>query len=196
PTALPTPTASPTPHPPELGNSFRLQNPGFEGIRDNIIPGWNWWAFDNYSPKEDYDPATSFETPLFKQADDPARFINGPTLQIDGAGFLKFRAYVFQSVSVGPGTAVRFSAAASAYTDAKAINVAVGVDPNGGPGCQNAHWGTVRKLHQNDGVVRLVAPLVTAGPTGWVTLCLYAEPLYPVVNNAAFFDDAVLIVIP
>ena len=39
-------------------------------------------------------------------------------------------------------------------------------------------------------------PAVVAGASGRVTVCLYAEPLYAAVSNAAFFDDAVLTVGP
>ena len=194
PTFTATPTPTPTPPTPSARsvNAPSLLNPGFEGIRNNVIPGWQWWALDNFSSGSEYDPANSFETPLFKQADDPARFINGPTLQIDGAGFLKFRVHVFQTVYVAPNATVRFYASARAYTDDLAIKVAAGVDPNGGAGCQDAIWGEIEAINQDDGIVWVIARKVTAGPVGRVTVCLYAEPLYPAVNNAVFFDDATL----
>jgi len=31
---------------------------------------------------------------------------------------------------------------------------------------------------------------------GKVTICFYAEPAYPHINNAAFFDQAQLIAVP
>jgi hypothetical protein len=192
PSATPTPSQTPTPAPTIVVRP-RLQNPGFEGIRDNIIPGWRWWAYDNYSGV--YDPDNSYDTPLFKQADDPTRFINGPTLQIDAAAFLRFKVHVFQVTSIPTNTRVRFQVSAGAYADNEGINLAAGIDPNGGPNCNNARWGEVSATSQADGVVRLLSPDVTVGFSGQATVCLLAEPLSPAVNNAAFFDDAQLIVI-
>jgi hypothetical protein len=169
-----------------------LQNPGFRGIEVNSIPGWEWWAYDNYSGG-DYDPDTSFDMPLLKQADDPVRVINGPTLQIDAAGHLKFKALVFQSVDVPFTVTVRFQVSAGAYADKGSIKLAAGVDPDGGNDCSNARWGDMLAINQSNGTVQLVAPDVTVGRAGRVTVCLYAEALYAARSNAAFFDDARLI---
>jgi hypothetical protein len=166
-----------------------LQNPGFAGITSNSIPGWRWWAHDNFTSGGDYNPDSSYDTPLFKQADDPARFINGPTLQIDAAGHLKFKAHIFQTVSVAPGVRVRFQGSAGAYADTGHIKVATGIDPFGGSDCRNAVWGEYHFVNQSDGITQVVAPEAVSR-AGRVTVCLYAEPLYPAVNNAAFFDDA------
>ena len=186
PIATPTPTAETTPE---------LANPGFAGIRDNQIPGWSWWAYDNYSSSEDYNPDHSFETPLLKQADDSRRLINGPTLQIDAAGYLKFQVHVFQTVNVAPNTRLRFQVSAGAYTDKETIKLVAGIDPNGVAGCSYAQWGDVLMINQADGVVKLVTPEVVVGPAGRVVVCLFAETLSPNVNNAAFIDNAQVIMI-
>jgi uncharacterized protein YraI len=172
-----------------------LQNPGFEGIRNEQIPGWHWWAYDNYSAGPS-DSATSYDTPLIKQADDAARLITGPTLQIDAAGFLKFRVHVYQTVAVAPGARVNFAVSAQAFADVDRIKLAAGIDPNGGRGCTNARWGEMSLLNQGDGVAQLSAPQVVASAAGQVTVCIYAETLYPAANNAAYFDDARLTVRP
>jgi serine/threonine-protein kinase len=194
-TDTPTPTATPTPTPTPEPTSPELRNPGFERIASNVIPGWQWRASDNFISDQDYDPDTTFITPLFKQADDPVRFITGPTLQIDGIAFIKFRAYVFQTVSVTPNASMYFQAWAGAYADEeRSIGVAVGIDPNGGPDCRSARRGETLPINQRDGAVRLVSPEIVAGPDGRVTVCLYAESLTTVpASHAAFFDDAELI---
>jgi hypothetical protein len=209
-TAAPPPTITPTflptftPRPTELVTSTpvvvtattTLENPGFTGIGGDNIPGWSWWAEDNFEPGGDYNPDRSFDTPLFKQADDPARFISGPTLQIDAVQHLKFKTHVYQSVIVSPNQVVGFQARAGAYSDSGSVMVAAGIDPAGGEGCGNARWGEILYVDQGQTVQNLVAPNAVAGAGGRVTVCLYAEPLYAAVSNAAFFDDARLTVGP
>jgi hypothetical protein len=102
--------------------------------------------------------------------------------------------------------------------------VKAGVDPTGAGHCHDAVWGPEVRINQDDGVVQLSSPQVTVrplpdateadeaeveveeednedmeereeeAPQGRVTLCFFAEPVYPHVNNAAFFDQAKLIV--
>lgn len=196
PTFTPRPTVVVTPSLPGPTGTLGLQNPGFEDIWVNDIPGWSWWAEDNFTPGGEYDPDTSFETPLFKQADDSRRLINGPTLQIDAIQHLKFKAHVFQTVPVSPTVTVGFQALAGAYSDTGVIQVAAGIDPDGGSDCSDARWGASVSLDQEQGVQTIVAPQVVAGRDGQVTVCLSAEPQYAAVSNAVFFDDAELIVNP
>ena len=196
PTFTPRPTEVVTPSLPGPTDTLGLQNPTFEGIRDNTIPGWSWWAADNFTPGGDYNPDTSFDTPLFKQADDPVRFINGPTLQIDAEKYLKFDVHVFQTVTVSPTATVRFQVLAGAFADTGAIQLAAGIDPDGGPDCSNAQWSDLVYLNQEQSVQPIIAPEVKVGRAGKVTVCLYAEPLYAAISNAAFFDDAELTVNP
>ena len=51
-------------------------------------------------------------------------------------------------------------------------------------------------LDQQTSPQTIAAPEKTAGDSGQVTVCLFAEPVYAAVSNAAFFDVAELIVNP
>jgi hypothetical protein len=192
PTFTPRPTEVVTPSLPGPTTTVGLQNPGFEDVRGNTIPGWNWWAEDNFDPGGDYNPDTSFDTPLFKQADDSVRFIDGPTLQIDAVQHLKFKVNIFQTVPVSPTSRVDFQVMVGAFSDSGVIKLAAGLDPLGGSDCSKARWSDFLLLDQEGGVQTIVAPGVAAGEAGLVTVCLYAEPLYAAISNAAFFDNAEL----
>ena len=124
--------------------------------------------------------------------------INGPALQIEATAFVKFKVHIYQSVSAQPGVVVRFRVLSKAYSslDDSGIKLAAGVDPNGGSDCSKAIWGEEILAEESDGVVRLVSPDVTVSDVGKITVCIYAEPLYPAQSNAAFFDDALLIANP
>lgn len=196
PTFTPRPTKIVTPTPSGPSATSGLRNPGFGGIGGDTIPGWSWWAEDNFTPGGEYDPDTTFDTPLFKQADDPVRFITGPTLQIDAVEHLKFRVHVFQTVPVSPTAKVGFRVSAGAFSDTGVVKMAAGIDGAGGSDCSNAQWSDEVSLDQAGGVRSIVAPEVVAGRAGWVTVCLYAEPAYAAISNAAFFDDAELTVNP
>jgi hypothetical protein len=141
---------------------------------------------------DNYDP------PFFGQTYDPARVIDEPTIQVEAVAFRKFRVHIYQTVSAPPAVTVRFQALAKAYSamDDGRIMLAAGVDPNGGFDCSQAQWGEVLMINQSDGTVQLIAPDVAVGDAGQVTVCLYAEPLYPARSNAAFFDKAELIANP
>jgi serine/threonine protein kinase len=191
-----TPTPEPTPTPVGPNTVLRLENPGFEGIQENFIPGWQWGAEDNYGDGEEYVPATSFDTPLFTQAKDPARVINGPTLQMEATAFVNFRAYVRQTVSAPPAVTVRFQASAQAYSNSGGIRMAAGLDPDGGSDCSQARWGDELTIDQSWGTVQLFAPDVAVGKGGRVTVCLWAENVNPGRSNAAYFDNAALIANP
>jgi serine/threonine protein kinase len=192
-----TPTREPTPTPLGPNTVLRLQNPGFDGIlQENAIPGWQWWAEDNYGAGEEYDPGTSFDTPVFTQAEDPARMINGPTLQIEATAFVNLRVHVFQTVSAPPSATVRFQVSAKAFSNAGGIRLAAGIDPDGGPDCSQARWGDELTIDQSWGAVQLFAPDMAVGPTGRATVCLRAENVNPGRSNAAYFDNAALIANP
>jgi len=192
PTFTPAPTITPTPTPKPL------ENPTFDDIRMNDIPGWQTGAFVNWKPGDEFDPATSFAAPRFHPADNPAQRINGSTLQIDTEPWVKLRAWVFQSVDVAPGSRVVFEVRAAAVVQDKAGGyfLKAGVDPDGGEGCDAAEWGSVRQINQGDGVVVLSSPQVVVGEEGRVTLCMFAETQYAQAWHAAFFDDAALNVLP
>jgi hypothetical protein len=176
-----------------LTETASLQNPGFEGVSEELIPGWSWWAEDNFEPGGEYDPDSSFDTPLFKLADDPVRRISGDTLQVDAVQHLKFKVHIFQTVAVSPTTRVDFEVSAGAFAELGVIWVSAGLDPDGGPDCSNAEWSEPVALDQTQGVRTIAAPRVRVGEDGQLTVCLSAETLYSAVSNAAFFDDAELI---
>jgi len=193
PARIPTPTA--TPSLPGPNTAVRLQNPGFERVHDNLIPGWLWWAEDNFIDKKcSYDPC--FDTPSFSQTNDPARVIDGPTLQVEATAFVGLKVYILQTASVSPTVPVRFQASAKAYSDLGGVRLAVGIEPNGSPDCSQARWGGTLLVDQSHGAVRLVTPTVVVGQAGRVTVCLGAESVYPARSNAAFFDNAILIANP
>jgi len=122
--------------------------------------------------------------------------INGSTLQVQATAFVKFKVHIFQTVSVPPAVTVHFQALAKAYSDVGGIKLIAGIDPDGGHDCSQAQWGDPLTVDQSSGIAQLVSPDVAAGDAGRVTVCLYAETIYPAHNNAAYFDDAALIANP
>jgi hypothetical protein len=187
-----TPTLPPTPAP------VLLENPTFEGILENLVPGWQTGAFVNWASGGEFDPAASYAAPRFHRADDPRQWINGPTLQIDTVPWVKLRAWVFQTVEVEPGSQVQFQVHAVGFVeDTKGGYILkAGVVPDGGEGCEAARWGAEQIVNQEDGVVTLVSPEVVAGQEGRVTVCMFAETQFAQVYHAAFFDDAALTTLP
>ena len=190
PTSTPTPSPTPTPEP--------LQNPTFEAIQEGYVPGWQTGSFVNWEAGDPFDPGTSYAAPRFHQADDPRQEIDGPTLQIDTATWVKLRAWVFQVVDVAPGSRVQFRVRAMGFVKdtTGGYFVKAGVDADGGEGCDAAQWGDQVITNQDGGIVDLLSPEVVAGPEGRVTVCMFAETQYAQVYHAAFFDDAGLIVLP
>ena len=223
PTHTPTPTSTPRPLP--TAGPVPLDNADFDYIMPNRIPGWEWYAYVNYKSGET-DPQNSFAEPVFTAADDPARRINGSTLKVETVRWLKFRTWVHQTVTVTAGSTVQFSIKVNAFSSTDRLIVKAGVDPTGQPHCDDVRWGETWRINQDDGTVTLMSPRVIVAaieneptPTvtpdpleretpepvvpeeeteilGKVTICFYAEPAYPHINNAAFFDQAQLIAIP
>ena len=198
PTETPTPWPTPTPTLPPTPAPVRLENPAFEGVLENLVPGWQTGAFVNWASGDEFDPVTSYAAPRFHQADDPRQWINGPTLQIDTVPWVKLRAWVFQTVDVEPGSRVQFGVRALGFVENTrgGYILRVGVDPGGGEGCEAAQWGGERIANQQDGVVELASPEVITGQAGRVTVCVFAETQFAQVYHAAFFDDAVLTTLP
>jgi serine/threonine protein kinase len=192
-TPLPTRATKPTSTPGLSPNTMLpLRNPGFNGIQPNDIPGWEWWAMDNWSPGLTADSAASFDTPFFGPTNDATGVISGTTLKVVATAFVKFRVYISQTTSAPAGATTRFQVSARAHSDQGGIMAAAGIDPNGGSDCSQARWGSTSSVDQSWGIVQLFAPVATVGPAGRVTVCLYAETAYPAHNNAVFFDDAEL----
>jgi hypothetical protein len=183
----------------------------------NRIPGWKWDAYVNYGPDSEYDSENSYAEPVFTTADDPQRQIDGGTLKVETLRWLKFRAWVHQTVTVTAGSRAYFQIKAQAYSSLDRLIVKVGIDPTGSEHCYDARWGEEMRVNQDNGTVRLSSPNVIVEPyqdpsvtdeteeenednkepaLGRVTLCFYAEPTFPHINNAAFFDQAELVVAP
>ena len=208
PTRTPRPTSTPTETPPPWPTStptlpptpapVLLENPTFDGVLENSIPGWRTGAFVNWATGDDFDPATSYAAPRFHQADDPRQWIDGPTLQVDTVPWVKLRAWVFQTAVVQPGSRVQFQVRAMGFVKdtAGGYILKAGVDPNGGEGCGATQWGTEWIVNQEDGVVELVSPEVVVGQAGRATVCMFAETQFAQVYHAAFFDGAALTVRP
>jgi hypothetical protein len=163
-----------------------------------MIPGWEMGSFVNWASGDDFDPDTSYAAPRFHQADDPRQWINGPTLQIDTAPWVKLRAWVFQTVEVEPGSRVQFQARAMGFVKdtAGGYNLKVGVDPEGGEDCAGALWGVGQIVNQDDGVISLTSEEVVVEEDGRVTVCIFAETQFAQVYHAAFIDDAELTALP
>lgn len=225
PTRTPTPTATPKPLP--TAGPVPLNNADFDYVLPNRIPGWEWYAYVNYRSGE-ADPQNSFAEPVFTAADDSVRRINGDTLKVETIRWLKFRTWVYQTVTVTVGSTVQFSIKANAFSSLDRLIVKAGIDPTGQPHCDDIRWGEALHINQDDGIVTLTSPRVvvvapesqnTPTPTvtldprereeptpvepeeetemlGQVTICFYAEPAYPHINNAVFFDRAQLIATP
>jgi hypothetical protein len=173
-----------------------LENATFDDITPNNIPGWETGAYVNWHTGEEFDPVSSFAEPHFHKADNPDQRISGSTLQIDTVDWVKLQAWVYQSVDVGANSRVLFevSAAATLKDPAAGYYVKVGIDPDGGDGCDAAQWGAQRHINQKDGVVTVVSPWITAGDEGQVTVCIFAETQYAQAWHAVFLDNAVLTV--
>jgi len=222
----PTPTATPQPTP----QPVQLINDDFDMLLPNRIPGWKWDAYVNFKPgNPNFNSETSFAEPLFEAADDPARQIRGSTLKIETMRYVRFRAWVHQTVTVTAGSEVYFQIKANAFSSLDKLTVKAGIDITGANHCFNAKWGEAKNINQDNGTVVIRSPrlevpeftgvinvTVTPTPTpavehgegtptpqsepeptikyGRVTVCFFAEPTYPHINNAAFFDVAELIV--
>ena len=211
------PTATTTPTPTQLPPTEVPLNGGeFDFIMPNRIPGWTWDAYVNYRPDSEYDSENSYAEPMFFPADDPQRQINGSTLKIETIRWLKFRTWVHQTVTVTAGSRATFQIKAKAYSSLDSLIVKAGVDPTGAGHCYDARWGQEMRINQDHGTVVLSSPSVIVpaypDPTteaedekdrepgeaalGRVTLCFFAEPSWPHINNAAFFDEAELVIAP
>ncbi len=201
PTPLPTSTPAPTPTPLVIPTPspttapLLLENADFEDILPDSVPGWELEAVVNWQPGDDFDPDASYTFPIFKPADDPPRFIDGSTLQIEsGHQYVKFQVVLFQVAEVAPGSQVQFEIKAKGFSSEGGIMMRVGIDPNGGAACADGEWSEMELVDQGRGLVVLRSPVVAVGARGRVTVCMFAEPQYAVASKAAFFDDARLLV--
>jgi hypothetical protein len=162
------------------------------------VPGWRWDAYVNYKQGDELDPVNSYAEPFLTAADDPVRQIEENTLKIETARWLKFRAWVHQTITVSLGTTVtvHFEIQSNAFSSLDRLIVKAGIDETGPENCYHAKWGVEERINQDDGIITLTSPEVEVGDGARVTMCFFAEPTYPHVNNAAFFDEAILIAEP
>ena len=167
------------------------------GTFEEGLGHWMTWA----SERKSYDGSElnyqeSYFTPAFKMADDPRRFINNATLQIDGVEFTRWQGGVYQVVNVPPEAELWFTAAAAVFStgqDAQGhIAVVAGIDPGGKDGCANAVWSEPVNIGHEQKGGRVASPRVKVGSEGRATVCLRGEPQYPLYKNALFVDDVTL----
>ncbi len=204
PGSVSTPAESPTPEPtsdsalPPTPATVLFENPTFDNISENSVPGWQTGGFVNWTAGDTFDAASSFAAPRFRRADDLRPEISGSTLQIDTTPGVKLRAWVFQMVEVEPGSRVQFQVLAIGFVQETSGGyiLKAGVDPDGAEGCEEAQWGTEQIVNQEDGVVVLISPEVSVGEAGRATVCMFAEPQFAQVYHAAFFDEALLTTLP
>ncbi len=158
PTRTPFPTLTPTPTP--VPRPIELINPSFDLLMLNRIPGWDWDAYVNYKPGQELDPNDSYAEPFFTSADDPMREIAGTTLKIETMRWLKFRAWVHQTITVTAGSTVYFEIKANAFSSLDSIAIKAGIDPTGAGNCYGAEWGETKRINQESGTVTITSPRV------------------------------------
>ncbi len=190
PVPIPTNTPAPTPTPAPI----ELENGEFDSISNYSIPGWEFEAVSNWEPGSHFDPNSSFLMPYFKPADDPRRFIDGTTLQIEPLHqYVKFRITIYQTIELPEGSTAQFVIQARGYSQDGGIQVRVGIDPHGRSACAGGSWSDTQVIDQSMDVTTLRSRQVTVGFEGLVTVCFFAEPEYASAHMAAFFDNAELI---
>ncbi len=190
PTNTPTPSATPTPQ------LVQVTNGTFDTIHDYSIPGWEYTAFQNWNPGDEFVPEVSYYIPHFKAADDVRRFITGNTLQIEpGHQYLRFNVIVYQTITVSPDAQVRFTIQARGFSMSGGIRVRAGIDPRGRAACDGGRWSATQVIDQSMDIITLRPPDVTVGADGRVTVCFFAEPEYSASSMAAYFDNAELLVV-
>jgi hypothetical protein len=151
--------------------------------------------------KKTPDLDKSFETPYFGPSEPnwDKSGIEGSAGMVSGAKWWKFRAGFYQSVDVPAGSRVRFSVWANGLCEADdgskcPVLLRAGINPNGGTTWDSSNILWVEAQVGNTKYVQLSTQEVTVGPNGRVTVFTWGEPQSPVIYNAAYFDDASLIV--
>jgi hypothetical protein len=173
-----------------------LENASFETIRSDQVPGWQVAALVNWQPGEDFSPDFSYGQPDFGYADDSRRVISGTTLMISTYQWVKFSVTLYQTVELEPGSEIQFEIMARGYADNGGIQLRAGIDPDGGAACQDGLWSDTVVRDQFGGIALLQAPEAVVGEEGRVTVCFFSEPQYAAAHSAAFFDEALLSVLP
>lgn len=118
---------------------------------------------------------------------------SGPRSLHLGRGFATFTAWVYQQVSIQPGSPIQ--AGANAYLENNVGSaVRVGIDPNGGA---NPFDGAVVWSEWTGALNAWNFPRVSASANGKVaTIFLFATQFFPSNPNGVYWDEAFLIGIP
>jgi hypothetical protein len=185
--------------PPTQGGNL-LQNPNFDGGTQ----GWSTWSYFSKVMQEDKktpDLDKSFETPNFGPSEPnwDKSGTEGSAGMVSGVHYWKFRAGFYQSVDVPAGARVRFSVWVNGLcvddnNNNNPVLLRAGINPNGGTTWDSSNIQWVDVQVGNTKYAQLATPEVTVGPNGRVTVFTWGEPQYPVIYNAAYFDNASLVV--
>jgi len=185
--------------PPAQGGNL-LQNPSFEYGTDN----WSTWAYQKSAlqegSKSEPDLNLTFVMPYFAQSE-PSwdKEGDGVAGMVSGQKWSKFRAGYYQTVNVPAGSRVRFSVWVNGLCQADngdkcPVLLRAGINPNGGTTWDSGNIQWVDVQVGDSKYKQLTTPEVTVGDKGSVTVFTWGEPQYPVIYNAAYFDEASLIV--
>jgi hypothetical protein len=182
-----------------------LQNSNFAQGLD----GWGTWMFEaevykeGVKPKE-IDPEASYFAPTFMPSESKWNrgADGGLAASVSGQQYKKFRAGFYQTVSVPAGSRVRLSVWGNGlcrHVDGTLCGVIIkaGIDPNGDTNWRSGsiQWvETQVSSNSPGGYAQLTTGEVTVGVSGRVTVFTWGEPTFPVLYNAAYFDDALLVV--
>lgn len=189
---------------PSMQGSNLLQNPTFE----NSLAGWNSWYYDHIvmmgDKRNQPNLDLSFYPPDFILSESKWDYESAgkderrSAAAISGLHYTKFRGGLYQTVYVAPGSRVRFSVWMNGLCeDDKQTRCPVilraGIDPTGGTDWQSNNIRWVETQIGNQQYRQLTPPDVQV-PNGTVTVFIWGEPRFPVLYNAAYADDASLVV--
>ena len=186
---------------PQMQGGNLLKNPSFEGGTGS----WDSWAYQaevmKEGTKKEPDLDQSYYAPTFMTSEqkwDKAGEGMGAGA-LSGEKWKKFRAGFRQQVDVPAGARVRLSVWVNEFCQADdghkcAVVLKAGIDPSGGTDWQSGSIQWVGTEVANNKYVQLVSPEVTVGASGQVTVYTWGEPKEPVLYNAAYFDEANLVV--
>ncbi len=183
-----------------------LVNPGFDAPYNNgVANGWNPWYEDSGEKCDTRPPDWDFVCrPNWGQEMDYNNLglTQGPPSQQVGAQYITWHAGVYQTVSVPPGSRVRFTVMgysraaneqppAPSYTD-WAPRMQVGIDPEGrGQWNVGVIWSGENNVRDSWQTLSIEA---TAGQSGQVTVFTSSQfrLVLPIAHMDSWWDNAVL----
>ena len=224
PTHTPTPTSTPRPQP--TAGPVPLDNANFNNIMPNRIPGWEWYGYVNYQsgetdPQNSFaepmftaadDPARQISGSTLKV--ETVRWLKfrtwvHQTVTVTAGSTVQFsiKATAFSSldrliVKAGVDPTGQPHCDNVRWGETLRINQDDGIVTLTSPRVVVAPWedkSAPTPTATPDPLERETPEAVPEEETeilGKVTICFYAEPAYPHINNAAFFDQAVLFATP